>query len=286
MLTTGLPNNGGSPGIGNGTYRLHAIATDRDGHVVELGTKTITCDNAHATKPFGTIDTPSQGGDVVSGTLLNFGWALTQQPYMIPTDGSTIWVGVDGTLLGHPVYNQYRSDIANGFPGYANSNGAVGYYYLDTTTLSNGLHNIGWLVTDNAGRTDGVGSRFMTVLNNTQTGGVASPEESTAAVPASQPMKLPEDTGILSMETEELGRIELKVGATAGYEIVNGERHRLPIGSTLKNGVFYWQVGPAFLGDFNLVFERPLVDGTIQQVPAKVHVGPKRYATSVPVTTR
>ncbi len=166
ILTTGLPNNGGSPGAGNGTYRIHAIATNRTGSMMELGTKTITCDNAHATKPFGIIDTPSQGGDIVSGTLLNFGWALTQQPYMIPTDGSTIWVGVDGVLLGHPVYNQYRVDIATGFPGLANSNGAVGYFYLDTTTLSDGLHNIGWLVTDNAGRTDGVGSRFITVLNN------------------------------------------------------------------------------------------------------------------------
>jgi len=164
MLTNGLPNNGGAPGTGNGTYKLHAIATSIDGNTVEIGTKTITCDNADASTPFGTIDTPGQGA-TVSGTIINFGWALTQQPYTIPTDGSTLWVTVDGQYLGHPVYNNYRSDIATDFPGYNNSNGAVGYYYLDTTTLSNGMHNIGWLVTDNAGRTNGVGSRFFWVLN-------------------------------------------------------------------------------------------------------------------------
>jgi len=164
MLTNGLPNNGGSAGTGNGTYTLHAIATSTDGNTVALGSKTITCDNADATTPFGAIDTPGQGA-TVSGTIVNFGWALTPQPYSIPIDGSTIWVTVDGQYLGHPVYNNYRSDIATGFPGYNNTSGAVGYFYLDTTTLSNGMHNIGWLVTDNDGRANGIGSRFIWVLN-------------------------------------------------------------------------------------------------------------------------
>jgi hypothetical protein len=30
----------------------------------------------------------------------------------------------------------------------------------------------------------------------------------------------------------------------------------LPIGSTLRGGRFYWQPGPGFLGDYDLVFER------------------------------
>ena len=164
MLTNGLPNNGGSAGTGNGTYVLHAIATSIDGKTFELGTKTITCDNGDATIPFGAIDTPGQG-ETVSGTIVNFGWALTPQPYSIPTDGSTITVTVDGVTLGHPVYNQYRSDIATGFPGYANANGAVGYFSIDTTTLSNGIHTIGWLVYDNDGKGAGIGSRFFWVQN-------------------------------------------------------------------------------------------------------------------------
>ena len=287
MLTTGLPNNGGSPGPGNGTYKLHAIAHNKAGTAVDLGTRTITVDNAHATKPFGTLDTPGQGA-TVSGTVINFGWALTQQPYVIPADGSTIWVTVDGQVLGHPVYNQYRSDIAIGFPGLANSNGAVGYFYIDTSTLTNGVHNIGWLVYDNAGRGDGVGSRFFTVLNSGA--GAAPAAEETAPVLATEAIKLrrgynlrrepellaPDRDGILSVEMEELGRIELHLAASAGYLVVNGERSPLPIGSSLKAGVFYWQLSAGVLGDFDLVFLRNQSGGSVQEVTARVHVGPRK----------
>ena len=283
MLTTGLPNNGGSPGPGNGTYRLHAIAHNTAGTAVDLGTRTITVDNAHATKPFGTIDAPLQGG-TLSGTVINFGWALTPQPYMIPADGSTIAVTVDGQVVGHPVYNQYRGDIATSFPAYANSNGAVGYFYLDTTTLTNGVHNIGWLVHDNAGRTNGLGSRYFTVLNS-GAGAAAAPQA--AALPGvtggvrlrrgydlnTAPQLLtPETDGTLLVEVEELGRIELQVGATEGYLLVNGERSPLPIGSSLNAGVFYWQLGPGFLGDFDLVFLSNQSDGSVQEIAARVHV--------------
>ena len=288
MLTNFLPNNGVAPGPGNGVYKLHAIAIDRDGHTVELGTKTISCDNAHATKPFGTIDTPGQGA-TVSGTIVNFGWALTQQPYVIPTDGSTIWVTVDGQVLGHPVYNQYRSDIATSFPGYANSTGAVGYHFLDTTTLTNGVHNIGWLVYDNAGRGDGIGSRFFSVLNSGTAPTAALDEamelpttEATGGVRLRRGYDLyrepepliPDNDGTLTVEMEELGRIELQLGATAGHLVLNGERHPLPPGSSLKGGVFYYQLAPGCLGVYPLVFQRP--DGT--QVHVKVRVHPKAYA--------
>ncbi|MEO0216899.1 MAG: hypothetical protein ABIL14_07785, partial [candidate division WOR-3 bacterium] len=160
LLTNFLPNQG------NGTYRIHAIAYDKEGHRVTLGTKTIHCDNAHATYPFGTIDTPAQGGQASGSSYVNFAWALTPQPKYIPTDGSTILVWIDGVPQpGHPSYNHYRSDIATLFPGYANTNGAVGYYYIDTTKLVNGVHTIAWSVVDSAGVAAGIGSRYFTVLN-------------------------------------------------------------------------------------------------------------------------
>jgi len=49
-----------------------------------------------------------------------------------------------------------------------NSNGAAGYFYLDTTTVSNGMHTIGWLASDNNGRAAGIGSRFFWVLNQAE----------------------------------------------------------------------------------------------------------------------
>jgi hypothetical protein len=165
LLTNFLPKAGGAIGAGNGSYNLHAIAVNKSGNVFDLGTRTITVNNAQASKPFGTIDTPAQGGIISGSAYVNFGWALTQAPYNIPVDGSTITVVVDGVPMGHPTYNQYRSDIATFFPGLANSNGAVGFFYLDTTKLTNGIHTISWVVYDNQGRGDGIGSRYFTVQN-------------------------------------------------------------------------------------------------------------------------
>jgi hypothetical protein len=160
LLTNMLPNQG------NGTFRLHVYAKDMEGNTVLLGSRTITCDNAHATKPFGSIDTPDQGGTVSGSSYINFGWALTPQPNMIPVDGSTITVYIDGVAVGHPAYNGSRSDIVTLFPGYANTNGAVGFLQFNTTLLANGVHTIAWGVTDNAGNTEGIGSRYFSVLNS------------------------------------------------------------------------------------------------------------------------
>ncbi len=159
VLTNFLPNSG------NGTFTLYIFAYDGSGHKVELGQKVIICDNANSIKPFGTLDTPSQGGLASGAQFENFGWALTPQPKYIPEDGSTIWVWIDGVPVGHPDYGHYRSDIATLFPGYLNTNGAVGFFYIDTTVYTNGVHNISWSVTDNLGETNGIGSRFFEIQN-------------------------------------------------------------------------------------------------------------------------
>jgi len=260
LLTSLLPNNGGSPGLGNGTYKLHAIAHNTAGVAVDLGTRAFAADNAHAAKPFGTIDTPGQGGTISGNAFVNFGWALTQNPLTIPTDGSTIAVMVDGQTLGHPVYNQFRSDIATAFPGRANSGGAVGYFVLDTTKLSNGVHAIQWVVFDSAGHGDGLGSRFFTVLNSEGAGGVARPEvDAQLTFPSGSAMEA---------EVDEMGRIELPVGGSNGYLLVSGERRPLPAGSSLSDGVFYWHPGPGFRGRYELIFER--ADGTDLVVTVRV----------------
>jgi hypothetical protein len=272
LLTNFLPNATGSGAPGNGTYKLHAIVTNQAGLTLDLGTRTITVDNAHATLPFGTIDTPAQGGTISGNAYVNFGWALTQNPYLIPTNGSTITVIVDGVAVGHPVYNNYRSDIANLFPGLANSNGPVGFYYLDTTTLTNGVHTISWNAFDNASRGAGIGSRYFTVAN-TGGGNVPAADE-----PIEAGRITADAAGVYSVSMEELGLINLPVGATTGYLLVNGERLPLPIGSTLKGGHFYWQLGPGFLRDYDLVFERP------GSKPVRVHVivRPKQFLAPEP----
>lgn len=159
VLTNFLPNGG------NGTFTLYAVATDSSGQSVTLGTKTVTCDNAGAVKPFGAVDTPVPGGTASGAAYRSHGWVLTPMPNSIPTDGTTIDVYIDGAYVGHPVYNVYRPDIAALFPGYANSDGAHAYINIDTTGYSNGVHTIAWTVVDSAGNSDGIGSRFFFIQN-------------------------------------------------------------------------------------------------------------------------
>lgn len=276
LLTNFLPNNSINPGPGNGIYKLHVLVTNAAGTTLDLGTRTITADNAHATKPFGTIDTPEQGGTASGSGFINFGWALTPNPAMIPTDGSTIFVVLDGVITGHPVYGNYRPDIANLFPGYQNSTGAIGYSFLDTTKLADGVHTISWNVYDSQGRADGIGSRFFSVSNGVA---AAAPEQPVDFVPEASvtlrrdPMhpaeKLAQSRrGEYSVEIAPLGRIELNVGAKAGYLIVNGERRELPLGSTLRSGIFYWQAPVGFRGRYDLLFERP--DGSTIRVQVRI----------------
>ncbi|MBN2415223.1 T9SS type A sorting domain-containing protein [bacterium] len=172
LLTNVLPNGG------NGSYTLTAIVTDTGGHSVILGTKTITCDNASAVKPFGNLDTPSPGGIASGDNFYVWGWVLTPQPNTIPTDGSTISMYVDGVTIGHPVYNIYRADLAALFPGYTNSNGAAFYMNLNTTGYADGVHTIFAVVTDDAGNADGIGSRYFSIDNGTlvRDDAAASPE--------------------------------------------------------------------------------------------------------------
>lgn len=228
----------------------------------------ITVDNVHASRPFGTIDTPAQGGTISGNAYVNFGWALTQNPYCIPEDGSSLSVQVDGVTIGHPAYGQNRADIANAFPGLCNSDGAVGFFFLDTTKLSNGVHTLAWVGYDNQNRGDGFGSRYFTVQNS---GSMAVPED------AASELATAEHGGDLFIEIGEMGRIEVPVGARSGHLLANGELGPLPIGSTLKGGVFYWQLGPGFSSEYPLVFERP--DGT--EVHVMVRVQPNRHVPEV-----
>jgi hypothetical protein len=73
---------------------------------------------------------------------------------------------------------------------------------------------------------------------------------------------------------EEVGLIELHLGAASGNMLVAGEAQALPTGSTLKGGVFHWQPGPGFLGEYTMEFASP--DGT--RIPVRVAIVPKRYS--------
>lgn len=295
LLSYGLPNQG------NGTFTLYAFAYDYDGHVVTLGTKTIVVSNATATKPFGSIDTPTFG-QTVSGNLANFGWALT--PNATPTcrvSGGSVGMSIDSGPLVPVSYGQARSDIAAAFPGFSDGNNAGGLVGVDTTTLGNGTHQIGWYVVDSCGRADGVGSRFFNVLNSGSTTSLTAETTSAAAAVrgAGETVKTVDTSPIAvqrhdrdwqSVEVNSAGlhvinvdegeRIEVQLPALdratyQGSRTLNGVSSPLPLGSSLdaSSGVFYWEPVAGFLGTFDLEFAatRP---GVERKTLVRVVVGP------------
>lgn len=327
VLTPMLPHvPAGQPHGGQGAIALHVLATDAAGNRVWLGrsqhdhaTTRIVLANDGIAKPFGTIDTPGQGA-VVSGTVHNFGWALTPDTdtisgngdIVIPTTGSTMVVFLDGQPVGLVAYDQCRGtvgpvvsagtycddDVANlfgtttahpvGTPRADNptrhrnldaGRGAIGVYSIDTTTLVNGVHTIAWSVTDSAGRTEGIGSRFFTVLN-----GAVRPVAARRHAPASvgaladrpligapvwarvgfdlsapwEPVT-PDAAGVRRLAVSELGRVEVSLGAefVDGYLRLPDRLDPLPLGSALIGGVFSWTPVAGYVGDFELVFVSP-----------------------------
>jgi hypothetical protein len=299
VLTNTLPNQG------NGTYRLHVYVEDADGNRVYFGSRTIVVANAASQAPFGTIDTPLQGGTASGESYVNFGWALTPQPGIIPTDGSTIQVIVDGAPIGTANYNFFRPDVSNQFPGLANSGGPVGYRIIDTTALAEGLHTISWLVADSRPAISGLGSRYFTVANSAdaQTASVTAAEIETAAAAATDVAKplgaaptpdagrrveslataaTSDDARVLTLAPME--RLELALNdlveadaacsATwAGYLLKDKVLSDLPVGASLDPaGTFFWQTGPGFAGKFPLVFVRTNCRGEKQQVALDVTI--------------
>ncbi|MCP4148650.1 MAG: BACON domain-containing protein, partial [bacterium] len=257
VLTQTFPNDG------NGTFTIMAVGTDNSGRSVTLGTRTIVCDNGNAVMPFGTIDTPEQGGEASGENYANFGWTLTPRPNTIPMDGSTIKVVVDGVPLeGHVEYNIYREDNANAFPGYNNTGGAMGYYYLDTTVYANGLHTIAWIVTDDAGNSAGIGSRYFKIVNaendtaaptysssggmSTQSLGISSsPVLVAKGLGGYVQTLLPNAAGIINVDIKGNERVEVNLRgqdfAAAGSTFTtrfdahlsqNDTKRMLPVGST------------------------------------------------------
>jgi phosphatidylserine/phosphatidylglycerophosphate/cardiolipin synthase-like enzyme len=298
------------PAQGNGTFVFHVWITDREGHTVWLGSRTMTCANAGATLPFGSIDTPTQGG-VASGTgFVNFGWALTPQPKIIPIDGSTITVLIDGVARGTVSYNHERPDIESLFPAFRNTaggNGAIGFRIIDTTLLTNGLHTISWTVVDDRGAVAGIGSRYFTVSNGVSAGTAAAEGAASARVAADAQAiaaTTRADTAVLwrrgwdlagswqssglgsegrtTIRGEEMDRFEVRLATPSGERYtgnvrVGGALAALPVGSQLDaaTGWFTWAPGVGFVGKYDLVFTRWAGTRVIARYEVQVILAPK-----------
>ncbi|MCU0286291.1 MAG: Ig-like domain-containing protein [Acidobacteria bacterium] len=287
MLLTNALNDRSNP---DKTFKIHVTVTDIGQNEVSLGTKTITIDNRNAVKPFGAIDSPTQGGTVSGSSYRNLGWVLTPpgddrlHPVKIPEDGSTIVLYIDGKKKQEgATYNIFRGDTAGLFPGYANSEGSQVEFLLDTAALSNGQHTIAWTVEDSAGHSDGIGSRFFSVRNIAGTD--AADTAASYTMNPSQHLETGDIQGNIqyNVEIEVPGRVEIhfppagKPCRYSGFLKVGDSLKPLPIGSTLDTvaGVFYWQVGPGFHGTYELVFLRTdMKSNNTIKIPVNVVVLP------------
>jgi hypothetical protein len=272
MLTWGLWNQG------NGTYRFHAFAFDQEDNLATIGTKTVIISNNTATKPFGSIDTPGIGGDA-SGP--NFGWGLTPKVAGVATckiQPSGVQVSIDSGPLQPVVFgSDVRTDIAEAFAGFSNSAAAGGHYIFDWTTLTSGAHTIGWLITDDCNRSDGVGSRFFNVAAGASAVVTANPYAEfrlkaettellhfdaalvlTRGYNGSAEVLAPGEGGSHTIDVKQGERIALRAPRQydAAYQVGPGGQVRgLPIGSSWDAGsnTFYWQPAPGFFGRYRIV---------------------------------
>jgi hypothetical protein len=264
MLTRGLIWDGKGP------FRLYAVAFDVEGNQTTLGSKTITVNNATATKPFGSIDTPASGA-TISGNYPNTGWVLVPGTGVtIPASGVQVYI--DTTLVPGTPSTSARADISAGFPGFDTSQAGRGLF-IDTTKFTNGTHTIGWLVTASNGQADGIGSRFIQISNGTtQTtarlidkpvsalpgidNGAAVRVATTLGANAPQTTVRPDRQGRRRVRIDELGRVAVRsVKGQAAYHVANGELRALPLGATFdaKSGTFFWQTSAGFVGDYEFV---------------------------------
>jgi hypothetical protein len=186
-----------------------------------------------------------------------------------------------------------------------NSDGAVGYRSIDTSALSNGLHTIVWVVTDNAGETQGIGSRYFNVVNGTsfltaaaRSGGIRALSSTAARRLAKNALTIWGRRGFdpeapwrayygdgesrVVIRGEEIDRIELQLELSpneryAGYVRAGGELTPLPVGSSLDaaRGRFVWQPGVGFVGAYDLLFVRSVDNRPTSQVEVRIVLAPK-----------
>jgi hypothetical protein len=134
-------------------------------------------------------------------------------------------------------------------------------------------------VTDSAGETWGIGSRYFTVRNSADAplAGLAAGANFGRAASALPP---PADRA-RSISMGPLSRLQLNLAegdaascgaAYAAYLVVNGELRGLPVGATLEGDRLSWQPGPAFHGRYDFAAVRTDCEGRTTTTPIVVTV--------------
>jgi hypothetical protein len=289
---------------GQGLFTIYAIAKDREGHVTQIGSTAMSIDNALATKPFGTIDTPGQGA-LASGVYANTGWVLTPNPDATIAP-SNVRLVIDGVFLPGVPSTSARSDITSLFPLFDATHAGRGLF-IDTTAYADGVHTIAWVVTDSTGKADGIGSRFFRIANGGAASLAAAEHAASRAVPGvssetvdaapaamsalrvrhgfdtATPFEtLQGSSDQFALTFEELDRVEVRLPAPdgivyRGFLRALGQLRPLPPGAALdpSTGAFTWQPGAGFIGDYDFVFVAEGRSGVVSRHEVRVTLRPR-----------
>lgn len=291
----------------DGAHTFGVVAIDKEGNSVSLGTRTLIINNTNASLPFGTLDVPVLGG-IYEKKYYFYGWALTPLNKTILSNGVQIYV--DSVYIGLADYGAYREDICTLLPSYNNSCSASFNYCFDSNGYTNGMHSVYANVTDNASVSNAVGSRYFQIIN---TGSLNSfpysgqvpvipisftkisdiPEDKSTPVKLEKGFKgnSTEETlnhdknGNMIIKIKELDRVVIHmdslikggVNGFDGYIKIGENLYPLPVGSTLdqEKGIFYWQPGPGFIGDYKLAFVANSTSGPVCKKHITVRITPK-----------
>lgn len=150
--------------VGFTTAGKHTIAIragDEDETVSQFGAMSvdILCDQTDGDQPaFGDINSPTNY-QYIDGDFQVFGWADDTQGV------ASLDLDVDGVVVGHPTYGLFRPDVPPLDPRVGTAYAGFSFL-LDTTTLSNGAHDIVIYVNDRIGHHTEIGRRKAVVNNN------------------------------------------------------------------------------------------------------------------------
>ena len=291
LLTNMLPNQG------NGTFTLHMDAIDAEGNTTRVGSRTFVERQRQRDAAVRRDRHARAGGQRLGHGVreLRLGADAESEEHpdrRIDDHRLHRWRAVgEARLQQLPARRRRRCSRGSPTP-----TARSGYRTFDTTTFTNGVHTIAWVVSDSAGEAEGIGSRYFTVNNILASQrfapSLASMRASTQASAAkpgpavsarvgfdrTQPALevQPDPIGNRFAAVGQLGRLELNFGQACGAvtvsQVVDGERTRQPIGSSVDGTTFSWMPGPAFLGTYQLEFTVPQCGGAERTIPVTVAV--------------
>ncbi len=157
----GTLDSDGFPLYTPGSHQLGIRVGDQFENVTDIASiaVTFTCrDFTQDDLSIGQIDFPVIGL-VYGGVIQVSGWALDFQGV------AAVLVYVDGNLVAIADYGQPRPDIAAEFPSYPAALDSGWFTFIDTTQLSNGVHQISAQVIDDKNHNTFIGKFPITVEN-------------------------------------------------------------------------------------------------------------------------